>query len=63
MSLLTTAIMKTMQLLWLLSTVVNAANPRLLAQRGAVYYPGVQFDGSGKFSISVFSDLHFGERK
>lgn len=25
-------------------------------------YPGVQFNKSGKFSITVFSDLHFGER-
>lgn len=53
--------MKMMQLLWLFRTTVDAADPRLLAQRGAIYYPGVQFDGNGKFSISVFSDLHFGE--
>ncbi|OAL54039.1 Metallo-dependent phosphatase [Pyrenochaeta sp. DS3sAY3a] len=61
MSRFLTVIMKMMQLLWLLGTTVHAADPRLLAQRGPVYYPGVQFDGNGKFSISVFSDLHFGE--
>jgi hypothetical protein len=26
-------------------------------------YPGLQFDADGKLSITVFSDLHFGERK
>jgi hypothetical protein len=26
-------------------------------------YPGLQFDAEGKLSITVFSDLHFGERE
>jgi hypothetical protein len=26
-------------------------------------YPGIQFGSNGKLSITVFSDLHFGERE
>jgi hypothetical protein len=26
-------------------------------------YPSIQFGSGGKFSITVFSDLHLGERK
>lgn len=63
MSLIAPAIMKLIQLLWLISTVAHAADPRHLTQRAEVRYPGVQFDSNGKFSISIFSDLHFGERE
>jgi hypothetical protein len=53
-------------LAWLVPLAIAAP---LLKQRhgeSARYipnYPGIQFNADGKLSISVFSDLHFGERK
>tara|TARA_R110002003_G_scaffold279_2_gene18041 strand:- start:4235 stop:4453 length:219 start_codon:yes stop_codon:yes gene_type:complete len=53
-------------LAWLVPLAIAAP---LLEQRhgeSARYipnYPGIQFNSDGKLSISVFSDLHFGERK
>jgi hypothetical protein len=34
-----------------------------LPARDIPNYPGIQFDPNGKLSITVFSDLHFGERE
>jgi hypothetical protein len=34
-----------------------------LPTRDIPNYPGIRFDSNGKLSISVFSDLHFGERE
>jgi hypothetical protein len=34
-----------------------------LSVRDIPNYPGIRFDSNGRLSISVFSDLHFGERE
>jgi hypothetical protein len=34
-----------------------------MAARDIPNYPGIQFGADGKLSITVFSDLHFGERE
>ncbi|KAF1943543.1 Metallo-dependent phosphatase [Clathrospora elynae] len=52
--------MRHAQLLGLIAVTAGAAvlRPRAPA---ILNYPGIQFDSDGKLSISVFSDLHFGE--
>jgi hypothetical protein len=46
-----------------------AAAAPLLEERHSMFarnipnYPGIQFGADGKLSITVFSDLHFGERE
>ncbi|KAF2177690.1 Metallo-dependent phosphatase [Zopfia rhizophila CBS 207.26] len=54
-----TVIVKREQLLWILTTAAGAA-PVLEPGQGAAF-EGLRFGLDGKFSISVFSDLHFGE--
>ncbi|EUC46708.1 hypothetical protein COCMIDRAFT_35699 [Bipolaris oryzae ATCC 44560] len=50
--------MKCSQALWLFSAIANAA---VTQQRALLRYPGIQFSSDRKLSITVFSDLHFGE--
>ena len=45
---------------WLLATTVSAA---IIQSRYNPQYAGIQFASDRKLSITVFSDLHFGERK
>jgi uncharacterized protein YhbP (UPF0306 family) len=52
--------MKHAQVLWLLASIAGAA---VLQRKGMPSYPGIQFNQNRKLSITVFSDLHFGERK
>ncbi|KAF2107541.1 Metallo-dependent phosphatase-like protein [Lophiotrema nucula] len=54
-----TAIMKREHLLWLLTTAAGAA-PILEPFQGSEF-EGLKFSLDGKFKISVFNDLHFGE--
>ena len=59
---LVTVTMKREHLLWLLTTTAGAA-PLLQWGQGSVFdYDGLRFDKNGVFKISVFEDLHFGER-
>ncbi|KAF3002684.1 hypothetical protein E8E13_009861 [Curvularia kusanoi] len=52
--------MKYRHLHWLVVTA--AASPLLQLSRNSIAdYPGLQFGADGKFSISVFSDMHLGE--
>lgn len=57
--------MKAVLFIWLLATVVVAGNSRVRPKSSSVSHgaPGVQFGVDRKLSISVFSDLHFGERE
>jgi hypothetical protein len=55
-----TVIMKHVQVLWLLASGAGAI---VLQRKGLPNYPGIQFGQNRKLSITVFSDLHFGERK
>ncbi|KNG51866.1 Metallo-dependent phosphatase [Stemphylium lycopersici] len=50
--------MRPAQLLWLLATTASAA---VLRDVTAPHYPGIQFASNRKLSVTVFSDLHFGE--
>ena len=52
--------MKHAQALWLLASMAGAA---VLRPKSMPNYPGIQFGQDRKLSITVFSDLHFGERK
>ena len=52
--------MKHAKLLVLLACTAGAV---VLPSRNLLNYPGIQFGSDKKLSISVFSDLHFGERK
>lgn len=55
--------MELAQLACILVPALCAAFPHPSAKSTAIpNYPGVQFGPDGKLSISVFSDLHFGER-
>jgi hypothetical protein len=49
----------------LLSLFAAAAGAAVLKAKAANYpnYSGIQFGSDRKLSISVFSDLHFGERE
>ncbi|KAF1851497.1 Metallo-dependent phosphatase [Cucurbitaria berberidis CBS 394.84] len=53
--------MKRMQLLWLFASMTAGTRPLIRAKNAATNYPGIQFGGDRKLSITVFSDLHFGE--
>ncbi|KAI8933535.1 hypothetical protein NX059_009273 [Plenodomus lindquistii] len=54
--------MKTMLLALLLATTAIAVNLRLQSRAPAIQnFPGIQFGADGQLSITVFSDLHFGE--
>lgn len=58
-----TAIMKREHLLWLAAATAGAS-PLLQFGQGSTFdYPGLRFGPDKKFSITVFSDLHLGERK
>ncbi|KAJ5046245.1 Metallo-dependent phosphatase-like protein [Bipolaris maydis] len=50
--------MKCAQVLWLFFAIAHAA---VIQQRALPHYPGIQFSSDRKLSITVFSDLHFGE--
>lgn len=49
-------------LLWL-ATVAGAIPLLPPGQSSTLDYPGLHFGADGKFSITVFSDLHLGERR
>jgi hypothetical protein len=51
---------KYIQMIWLLIVTVSGA---VLHDRYGPKYEGIQFAADRKLSITVFSDLHFGERK
>lgn len=55
--------MKRVQLLWLLASVAGAVDSQIRATSAAIDYPGVRFGVDRKLSITIFSDLHFGERR
>jgi hypothetical protein len=44
------------------ATPLTGGRPNL-PTRDIPNYPGLRFDSNGKLSISIFSDLHFGERE
>jgi hypothetical protein len=52
--------MKHAPILWPLATLAGAA---VLRPKGMPNYPGIQFGQDRKLSITVFSDLHLGERE
>jgi hypothetical protein len=54
--------MKTSILITIFCALASAV-PHLQAARDIPNYPGLQFGSNGKLDITVFSDLHFGERK
>lgn len=56
-------IMKREHLLWLLTTTAGAAPLLEFGQGSNFDYDGLRFDQDRKFHISVFEDLHFGERE
>ena len=58
-----TVIMKREHLLWLLTTAAGAAPILEFGQGSQFDLPGLRFGVDRKFKISVFEDLHFGERK
>lgn len=47
----------------LMSLLLIAAEAAVLQNRHMPNYPGIQFGSDRKLSITVFSDLHFGERE
>jgi hypothetical protein len=47
----------------LLSLFAAATEAAVLNVAADTFYPGIQFDSDRKLSISVFSDLHLGERE
>ncbi|KAF2628876.1 Metallo-dependent phosphatase [Macroventuria anomochaeta] len=53
--------MKREHLLWLASSTAGASSLLQFGQGATFDYPGVRFGADKKFSITVFSDLHFGE--
>lgn len=58
-----TVIMKREHLLWLAAATAGAS-PLLQFGQGSTFdYPGLRFGPDKKFSITVFSDLHLGERE
>lgn len=58
-----TAIMKWEHIIWLAASTAGAS-PLLQFGQGSTFdYPGLRFGADKKFSITVFSDLHLGERE
>lgn len=57
-----TVIMKREHLLWLAASTAGASSLLQFGQGGTFDYPGLRFGADKKFSITVFSDLHLGER-
>jgi hypothetical protein len=57
-----TVIMKREHVLWLAASMAGASPLLQFGQGGTFDYPGLRFGADKKFSITVFSDLHFGER-
>jgi len=57
--------MKVVLFLWLLATVVIAKTSRtgIISSSASSGFPGIQFGADGKLSVTVFSDLHLGERE
>ena len=58
-----TFIMKREHLLWLHTTTAGAAPLLEFGQGSKFDYDGPRFGRDRKFQISVFEDLHFGERE
>jgi hypothetical protein len=58
-----TVTMKYEHVLWLATSNAGATPLLQFGQGGTFDYPGLRFGADKKFSITVFSDLHFGERK
>ena len=58
-----TVIMKREHLLWLVATTAGAAPLLEFGQGSKFDYDGLRFGWDRKFQISVFEDLHFGERE
>lgn len=58
-----TIIMKREHLLWLLATNAGAAPLLQWGQGSNFHFAGLRFGMDGNFKISVFEDLHFGERE
>lgn len=58
-----TVIMKYEHLIWLAASTAGAS-PLLQFGQGSVFdYPGLRFGLDKKFSITMFSDMHLGERE
>ncbi|CAO2657985.1 Nn.00g072450.m01.CDS01 [Neocucurbitaria sp. VM-36] len=53
--------MKRTQFIWLLVCRTGAILRLTQIESPTINYPGIQFGGDRKLSITVFSDLHFGE--
>lgn len=58
-----TVIMKWEHVVWLAASTAGASPLLQFGQGGTFDYPGLRFGADKKFSITVFSDLHLGERK
>jgi hypothetical protein len=58
-----TVIMKWEHIIWLAASTAGASPLLQFGQGGTFDYPGLRFGADKKFSITVFSDLHLGERK
>lgn len=58
-----TVIMKWEHIVWLAASTAGASPLLQFGQGGTFDYPGLRFSADKKFSITVFSDLHLGERK
>lgn len=58
-----TVIMKYEHVLWLAASTAGATPLLQFGQGGTFDYPGLRFGADKKFSITVFSDLHLGERE
>lgn len=58
-----TVTMKYEHVLWVATSTAGATPLLQFGQGGTFDYPGLRFGADKKFSITVFSDLHFGERK
>jgi len=58
-----TVIMKWEHIIWLATSTAGASPLLQYGQGGTFDYPGLRFGADKKFSITVFSDLHLGERR
>ena len=58
-----TVIMKWEHIVWLAASTAGASPLLQFGQGGTFDYPGLRFGADKKFSITVFSDMHLGERK
>lgn len=58
-----TVIMKWEYVVWLAACTAGASPLLQFGQGGTFDYPGLRFSADRTFSITVFSDMHLGERK